>query len=330
MGSDLPSTLISRIGLALALALVAPHALAETDQDRASARKLAEEGDDAVAQGRYGAAIEAYQKAYVLVTAPTLKVAIARVELAQHHLIEAQQAFYDAARSEPRTNEPSSWADARTSARREAEALTPRLPMIDLGFVGLGAGTMVHVRIDDSPLPSADVPRAVDPGRHVIKVDGAGYDESTTVVVVAEGERKHVEVRLHETGVRAIPTSSPDASASAHHIPWKPIAITSLVATGVFTGVGIATGVVSSSKVSDLNSKYCTGHHCDNTQAARDLRDQAKALGDVSTASFVAAGASAVVAGISLYENHHETQENGLRALHLQLTRQDVRLVGRF
>lgn len=330
MGSDRASTLFSSLGLALALALATPSLRAETDQDRASARRLAEEGDDAVAQGRYGAAIEAYQKAYVLVPAPTLKVAIARVELGQHHLIEAQQAFYDAARSEPRTNEPTSWAEARATAAREAEALTPRLPMIDLAFVGLGAGSMLHVRIDEAPLPSADVPRAVDPGRHVIHVDGAGYDESNTVVVVGEGERKHVEIRLHATGVRAAGTTTADVRASRGGVPWKPIAIGSLVATGVFTGVGIATGAMSNAKVSDLTSKYCTAGHCDNTQSARDQRDAAKRLGDVSTASFVVAGASAVVAGISLYENHKQKEEAALQALHLQVTRQEVRLVGQF
>src|SRR6202007_1856322 len=113
--------------VALLLARATP-ALAQSPDDRASARALAAEADKQLAAGDVAGAIDSFTKAYAYVPAPTLKVARAHAYLKLGRLIEAQEDLLAAAGSEVRPGEPRQFTEARDKAFAEAQEITPRLP----------------------------------------------------------------------------------------------------------------------------------------------------------------------------------------------------------
>jgi tetratricopeptide (TPR) repeat protein len=154
--------------LALALLLSAPGAQAQTEQDRAAARDLAQQADARSAAGNLDEAIDLFQKADALVPAPSLKLAVARLFVRKGKLVEAQILMQDIARSAPVALEPAPWARARAEAREEAEALVPRLCTLEISLRGPAGGAPVQVSLDDEPLAPASigVPRVLNPGPH--------------------------------------------------------------------------------------------------------------------------------------------------------------------
>ena len=223
--------------LALAPTFLPVAAFAQSAEDRASARVVAEEADKKMQAGDYAGAVDSFTKAFALVPAPTIKVARAHALLKLGRLIEAQQDLLDAARSNPQAGEPPAWGEARHKAVAEAATITPRLPLVVIQVTG-ATQDQITILVDNVQIPSAALgaPRALDPGQHMLKAWANGFYSTEQAVTVAEGEHKDVTLALTPmpaAAVAAVPvapvvpvapapvptTPAPDATPAAQPTP---------------------------------------------------------------------------------------------------------------
>lgn len=294
----------------------APAPSAQSAQDRASARVLAEDADRKMTSGDYAGAAESFTKAFAFVPAPTIKVARAHAYLKLGRLIEAQQDLLDAARSDPQPGEPASWGEARHKALAEADAITPRLPLLLLGVTGAPVDR-VTLTVDGQPVAIATLgsPRAVNPGAHALKAEADGFLPSEQSVTLGEGEHKSVTFAL--TAVQpaaAPPVAEPVAPPPSPTTPEQPPPQASTpiyspppqmtppppperpsntastlgwVGTGVFGGTALLTGLVAMTMASDVKNK-CQGNVCPTS--SKGEADTSSTLGNVSTVAFVLTG----------------------------------------
>ena len=83
---------VAALTLASLLGTLTPvEVFAQSADDRATARIIAEDADKKAQAGDYQGAVDSFTKAYSLVPAPTIKVARAHAYLKLGRLIEAQQ-----------------------------------------------------------------------------------------------------------------------------------------------------------------------------------------------------------------------------------------------
>jgi hypothetical protein len=319
--SPRPRAVVSA-ALASLLALSTPvTALAQSAQDRASARVMADDADKKVAAGDLAGAIDSFTKAYAFVPAPTIKVARAHAHLKLGHLI------VDAARSDAQPGEPPSWGEARHKALAEADAITPRLPLLVLGVTGAPADR-VNFTVDGALVPPATLgaPRAVNPGTHTVKAEASGFLPAEESVTVAEGEHKTVTLTLTASAPAPIPmavpapmpvapapqyappptyyapppqTAAPAPMAQPFAAPppvEKPnntLSTTGWILTAVFGGTGAVTGLIAITQASAVKNQ-CTNNVCPTS--VKSQADTSSTFGTISTVTFCAAGGTLLLA----------------------------------
>jgi len=332
----------------------------QSAQDRASARVMAEEADKKMTSGDFAGAVDSFSKAYAFVPAPTIKVARAHAYLKLGKLIEAQQDLLDAARSDAQPGEPASWADARHKALTEADAITPRLPLLILGVTGAPVDRLT-LTVDGQPIAVATLgsPRAVNPGAHAVRAEEPGYLPAEQSVTVAEGERKTITFALSSVpGVAPVPEPAP-VTAPPFQPPVSPpptgsppppppppppaepgpspmmqtpppspnntVSTLGFIGTGVFGAAAIGTGVGALVLAGNVKGQ-CVGNVCPTS--SKGDADTSSTLGNVSTVAFVLA-AGCLVLGIVTH--HSAPRQTGSRAtFDLLFGPGSVGAVGRF
>jgi hypothetical protein len=218
-----------------------------TAADRATARTLAQEGQDALDAKRYAAAAERFARADALVHAPTLLLGLARAQLGQGKLVEALENYNRIVREGVAPNSPKSWSKAYESATTEVESIAPRIPWVTITVLG---PTAPEVVIDTSPVPPASlgVKRPVNPGPHVIKVSAEGFVPAEKSLNLAEGQSVQVPFELQQAATPAIATTGVTPTLPADNGPPQSTgsAQTTLgiVALGI-GGAGLITGGVT-------------------------------------------------------------------------------------
>src|SRR4051794_32954254 len=119
------------------LALFAPVVFAEPSAgDRATARTLAQEGQQALEGKNYAVAIDKFSRADSLVHAPTLLLGLARAQVGLGRLVDAQESYNRIIRDGVAANSPHSWTKALDDATKEVAALPPRLPWVTISVLG--------------------------------------------------------------------------------------------------------------------------------------------------------------------------------------------------
>jgi hypothetical protein len=335
--------------------LVSSAAFAQSADDRATARVIAEDADKKVQAGDYTGAVDSFTKAFALVPAPTIKVARAHAYLKLSHLIEAQQDLIDAARSAPQPGEPASWGDARKKAQQEADAITPRLPLANLQVSGAPLD-QVTVTVDGEQVPNAALgaPRVMNPGTHSVRAAANGYTTAEQPVTVAEGDRKNVALVLTAipSAVPAVPAPVPSAiapapgamappppdAASAQPPPAQPataptpppehpdntLSTLGYVGVGVFGAAGVATGIVALVQASDVKGQ-CNGNSC--PASAQGEANSSSTMGTISTVAFVVAGGSLL---LGLLTHHSSPKAATAATIDFSVGPGTIGAVGRF
>ncbi|MDI1483440.1 hypothetical protein [Polyangium sp. y55x31] len=257
----------------------APAAAEPTIADRNAARSLASKAADLFDAGRYADSIEQFRQAEALVHAPPHVLYVARAYDKLGKLVEAHKA-YDEILTDPliTNTSPAAFRDARTSAETEKSSLLQRIPSVRLSITSPDT-TRVQVTIDGKTIESALLadPILVNPGTHTIEATGRGLVSDVKRVTTSEGDRLNVSLSLRWQG------------------PLYP-AIAAFGAGGLGLGIGIVTGAIALSKVSELEER-CPAKHC--LPADRPVGDSARALGTASTVGFVL-GTALVGAGVAL------------------------------
>jgi hypothetical protein len=296
------------LGASLSVATIA-HA-DPSPADRETARSLMQEARNLRDKGDVPGALRRFQAADSIMHVPTTGLEVARAQVALGLLVEARDTIAGIRQTTAKPNEPAQFKEARVNADKLEASLEGRVPAITIVLHGAAEGDKPSVTVDEVPL-SAEVvglPRRVDPGHHVI-VAKTEHAEGKQEIDVTEGQQKEVQVTLVATaplpGGEEHPTQGPAAEetpalATTSHGPtaltWVGVAL-----AGAGVAVGTVAGIVSLSKKSSLESQ-CTNHICG--PSSYGTYDAANTMAMLSTVGFIAAGAGAGVALVSLLVGH--------------------------
>ena len=275
-------------GAAAAALLLAPALAAApcSAQDRKAAEALANQGFELFEASDYPAAVDHFERAEQRCHSPRLLVFTGRAEARRGRLLRARALFEQAAAEPTTPRSPASFREAQVEARKELEALRSRVPTLQVFVTGAPAEE-IALTLDGAPVGLAELSHAkeLDPGEHTVTADAPGAERFVRHITLREGVVERIELAL-----RAPPAKEPAPAPSI-----APAAVAFGVgALGV--GLGAVTGLVSVSKVSDIESR-CEGNQCLKSDAAEG--DTAATLGTVSTVSFIVGGLG-VAAGVTL------------------------------
>lgn len=264
-------------GLALACALVAPLAAAQSAEDKATARRLAIEGMNRADANDCAAALPLLAKAESLFHAPLHLHYTARCLVRAGRLVEAVETWRRVVRETPPPDASPIVREAFDEAQREIGRVEARLGTVVVHVASPYPGLVVS--LDQTPLAAAslDVPRVVDPGHHRLIARADGYREGTQMLDVAEGARVAVTITLQpaENGAPPPPASSTSVAPPVPSAPpappptgslHRPAAITA-AAGGALVSAAVVTWLVRNAKrdriLADCPSLACTTDHAD-------------------------------------------------------------------
>jgi hypothetical protein len=299
--------------LLLALGLGASTARAQSDFDRTTARTLAQEGRDALDARNWAVAADRFARADALIHAPTLLLGLAEAQVGLGKLVTALEAYNRILREPLAPNAPAPFTKAVETARREFDALQPRIPYVTVQVAGPAAAA-AKVTIDGVEVPSAalGVKRAVDPGKHVIRVVAVGFLAAEAALIILEGKAESVTLEpkpdpdgASRPGAATPPPGPAGLPGGAGAEPPGGSSRRTLGLVGIGVGgagivVGATMGGLVLAKHGDL-ARSCPGGHCPLDQQAtlQPQVSQYHAFGAASTAGFVVGGVLAA-AGVVL------------------------------
>jgi hypothetical protein len=241
------------------LAWLAPPALAADPSaaDKETSRNLYAEGMHLLDVHDYAGAERACRGAHSIVQVPPASVCLGRALDRLGRLVEARDAFMEAAHYPEAAGEPKVFAEARTTAGAEADKLATRIPTLVITVTGAPDTAALKATIDGAAIGTDTVrlPRKVDPGKHIVIVSAPGFRQARSEVNAVEGQEQRVAVSLEpapkdEAAVLSAPSSAPLAPASS-----KVPAFIALGVGGVGVVVGSIFGVVALSDASSLKAQ---------------------------------------------------------------------------
>jgi hypothetical protein len=293
----------------LALSLAPAVAWAEpTDADRATARTLAVEGQEAFDRKDFTTAADRFSRADSLIHAPTLMLALARSQAGLGKLVTAQELCNRIVREGVAPKSPPSWGKALEDAKREADALAARIPTVTISVNG---ASNPRVTLDGAPVSSAALgaKRPVDPGKHTIRAEATGFAAVETKLTLVEGKNEPVVLELKSAPSAEAPPEAPKLSGDLPPAPvaeldtvapkWstqKTIGMVALGVGGAGLVLGAVTGGLAIGKHGTLEAACGDGHCAPSEQSTLDSYHL---LSTLSTAGFVIGGAGAA-AGVIL------------------------------
>jgi hypothetical protein len=292
--------------LALAVAVLAQSASAQTPADFESARTLYREAREARDRGDWPTALAKFKAAHTLAATPITAFEYGGALIATGELAEGREVLLSVARLPRRPDESPKASAARDSAAKLASEVKGRLATVTFK---LPPGAGVRLDVDGVAVSDAalGIPRIMNPGKHAI-VARTNDKRARFEIDLREGESREVEVPTPNERVETpTPPTSPDGGspsklgpaaeddALAHRPQTRrthPLTYVGLVTTGVGVGVGTVTGAMTLSQASTLKSD-CPGGRC--PPDTHDALHRASALGTTATIAFAVAGVGAVL-----------------------------------
>src|SRR5262245_12687203 len=123
--------ILRRSALALALLLIPTVASAQvSDANKAAARALAQQGQDALDEKDFTTAADRFTRAGELLHAPTLALGLARAQVGLGKWVAAQETYLRLLREGVPAHAPPAFVKAMADARKEVDALAPRIPSL--------------------------------------------------------------------------------------------------------------------------------------------------------------------------------------------------------
>jgi tetratricopeptide (TPR) repeat protein len=173
-------------------------ASAATDEERATARSLANQGIAAFKAKRFGEAADLFQRAESLVHSPVHLLYLGRSYASIGKLVRAQEAFLRATREELPPNSPAAFAKAVDEAGIELDAIKPSLAQLTITVTGVDADHPAEVSVDGETIPAVmvGVPVPMDPGQHRVEAKAVGYLPAWRKISLAEGQSERLSLDL--------------------------------------------------------------------------------------------------------------------------------------
>lgn len=254
-----------------------------SQQERATARALGDEGILLWEKADYAGALDRFTRALALVDAPTLALRQAECLQKLGRWVEALDKLQTLARLELSSDAPAPFLAAVRTARQQEAELQKRMPKLVVNVEGNPSDTAA-VTVDSAPLESPlwGMERPVDPGTRAVRlVSGKHRVEQT--VTLREGEVKRIVLRLPD-GPEPNAAESSSSAWNGRTLGW--------VGVGVGTAGVLAGGVMWSmarSKQSDLDDAGCSGGRC-----PQDLKGDLDSYDKLRTGSYLGLGLGAL------------------------------------
>jgi len=294
--------------LAAALGVSAVASAEPTAADRETARGLMTEGRTARDKGDMKEALKAFLGADAIMHVPTTGLEVAKAQVALGLLVEARETALRITRIGEKASDPPPFKQARDAAAAMNDDLGTRIPSLTVTVKNVPAGATAEVTIDDAPIPAEGLGQArkLDPGHHVVVAKAGGVDAKQEIDL-AEKDQKQLTVELPAGAV-----STTGGAATTTETPVTPEQTQTHKSGGskvlMFGGFGLAgagvvagaiTGILSMSKTNSIKSSgFCSGTVC-GPEENQDI-SSAKSMATISTVSFIAAGAGAVLGVVGL------------------------------
>jgi hypothetical protein len=324
------STAAVSLAFAISICIAAsPQARAQSDADRATARSLGQEGQQAYENKDYATAEDRFRRADKMVHAPTLVLGLARSLSAEGKYVEAQESYNRIIREGLPAGAPDVFKRALEEAKKEVDGVTSKVGAVTITVKAAGGADIPdpQVVLDEHPLNSASlgVRRAIDPGQHVLRATAEGYKAGELRFTLLEGasadEPLTLEKDLTATPVAAAPApatapttvaTSPDLTTSQPSpmrkmAPWIAFGV-----GGAGLVVGGITGILAMSKHSTLSGE-CKPN-CDTPASNSDLSSY-HTMGAISDVGFIVAGLGGAVGAILLVTQPKAAPTTGVRVV---------------
>jgi hypothetical protein len=218
------------------------------DQLRATARALADEGMTFYEQRKYADALDRFDRASEIIQAPTISLHAARSLDKLGRLVEAAERYRTCINTPLDDKASDAFRAAQDTARTELQALTPRIPSIEIAVKGPGANEAI-VTLDGRRVPKAliGVKTLVNPGEHKI---GASTETHADLeeVTITEKQLSRVVLELEpKAGTNSGQETGPDNPVTPP-APMNKKRVGGFVALGVggaFGVLGIGAGIAA-------------------------------------------------------------------------------------
>ncbi|HEX2732985.1 MAG TPA: hypothetical protein VHM70_15355 [Polyangiaceae bacterium] len=315
-----------------------------SDEERAAARSMAEQGVQAFGAKNYEAAVDLFGRAESLIHSPVHLLYLARSNAALGHLVKAQEAYIKVSRETLGPDSPPAFRKAVDQANSELDALKPR---ISYATVSVHGADNASVTVDGQPVAPAlvGVPMPLDPGTHQFEAHADGMQAATAELTMSEGHTGQVELTL--TPVPVAPRSAVSRPPAAGAPPAQDDSDTEMMRYGAYgsfglgaVGLGLGTvfALASHSKSQSADDAFaacsaqrggCSARDQDDVQK---LDDQAAHKLTTSVVGF-AVGGVGIAAGITLLvlaAHHDDTAQNEQPRVIPWVGWQSVGVSGRF
>jgi hypothetical protein len=196
---------------AFALTSSTPARAQVSESERAAARQLFKEGDELQRAGKFTEALDKFQRAQQVFSAPTNVLRIAECDAALGHLVASAESYRALVRTPLPAGSPAAFQAAVDQARGELAQVEPRVPKLVVQVEPPGVPGP-QLQIDGQAVPAAlfGEPFPLDPGPHRVLVYASGYVSTEQSVVLKERETRSLQVALKSiSGVTYAPGSTP-------------------------------------------------------------------------------------------------------------------------
>ncbi len=293
-----PLSALLAIAISTAAFGLAPAAHAQASAaDKATARQLGLDGEDALQKKDYKTAEDKFKRADSIYHALTLTLGLARAQAANGELVAAQESYNRILSEGAPAGSPQAFVNAVEDARKEVDAIAGRIAEAVINVNGVSAADTPAVTLDDAPFPNAalGIKRAVDPGDHVVKATAKGYkpgEAHFTVAPAAEATATiTLEVDPNANVVQPPPPGSteppPVAPAGNGKSINKTIGYAALGVGAAGVVVGSIFGILAISAHSSI-AGTCTNGSCPPSDNSDISSYHTK--GTVSTIGFIVGG----------------------------------------
>lgn len=304
------------------VSVAAPTVLAASDEERAAARSLAEQGSRAYAEQRFDDAVDLFTRAEGVVHSPVHLLFIARAHVELGQLVKAQEAYVKITREQLGQDAPEAFHEAAREAAAELEVLKPRIPYLTIRLVGVEAGS-AQVLVDGEAIPEqlVGVPMPVDPGNRTLEATAEGYQAATRELAVGEGHSADVELELKPV---AAPVNEPvsvepatlsvtdDGNRSRNQaLRYGAYGALGVGAIGLGVGTYFILDAASTSSDADDLARTCRNDACRADVA--ELDEDAASSRTASLIGFIVGGVG-IGTGITLWVLSSEGESNSTAA----------------
>jgi hypothetical protein len=237
---------------------------------------------------------------------PTTGLELGRTQMDLGLLVEARDTLFSVTRLPVVPGESANMPAARDEAQKLADEIEPKIPSLTIKLSGVPEGATPKVTVDGNAILAATlgVARKLNPGAHEV-VAVVGTIERKQKVTLAEGQNKELTIEIAEPAPSEPPHNDEPPSdepppAAPELKKTSPLVWIGFGSAAAFIVVGAVTGGLAFSRASSAK-EGCDGTRC--PPSTHDDIDSSKTFGNVSTVSFILAGAGAVVGVIGLYSS---------------------------